>query len=89
MLLRETNLDTRCSLEVDSDTYKFSRLFIAMGGSINGFLRCRPMLSLDVTFLKSKFKGTSMVAIGKDGNDGIVNAFCVFYLPYHFKIFSP
>ena len=78
MLLRETNLDTRCSLEVDSDTYKFSKLFITMGGSINGFQRCSPMLSLDATFFKSKFKGTLIVATGKDGNDGIVNAYVFF-----------
>ncbi|XP_028059440.1 uncharacterized protein LOC114263144 [Camellia sinensis] len=44
------------------------RLFVAFHGSISGFDYCRPLLFLDGTFFKGRFRGNLLAAIGKDGN---------------------
>jgi hypothetical protein len=31
---------------------------------VTGFVHCRPIISVDVTFLTGKYKGTLMAAIG-------------------------
>lgn len=66
----ETNSGSLCYLEVDNDSHRFQRLFIAPGGCIQGFQWCRPMLCLDAKFLKYKFKGTLMAATAKNGDGG-------------------
>ncbi|KAM7465735.1 hypothetical protein LguiB_013297 [Lonicera macranthoides] len=69
-LLEQTNPGTRCSLEVETESFRFNRVFIALGGCIKGFLRCRPILCLDATSIKSKFKGTLMAATAMNGDSG-------------------
>lgn len=76
-LLEQTNPGSRCSLEVEPETYRFSRVFIAIGGCISGFMRCRPMLCLDATFLKGKFKGTLMAATALNGDQGTKLCFLI------------
>ena len=71
-MLQQTNPGTRCFLEVEPQTYRFCRIFVAIGGCINGFMRCRPIIFVDATFLKSKFKGTLMAATAINGDGGIV-----------------
>ena len=45
---------------------------MALGPSINGFLSsCRPVISIDATYLKEKYKGVLFVAVTKDGNEQI------------------
>ena len=39
--------------------------------SIEGWKFCRPIIVVDVTFLKEKHGGTLFVACAKDGNNGI------------------
>ncbi|CAN6585913.1 unnamed protein product [Malus baccata var. baccata] len=68
--VKKTNPGSHCELEFDQETFHFQRIFIAFGGSIEGFKFCRPMLFLDGTFLKDKYKGTLLAAIGKNGNQG-------------------
>ncbi|KAI0519272.1 hypothetical protein KFK09_006714 [Dendrobium nobile] len=50
---------------------RFKALFWAFGPSISGWQYCRPVLSLDGTFLLGKYRGTLLVAVGIDGNGGL------------------
>ncbi|KAL0928804.1 hypothetical protein M5K25_000727 [Dendrobium thyrsiflorum] len=54
-----------------SSTQRFQRLFWAFGPSINGWKYCRPVLSLDGTFLLGKYRGTLLIAVGLDANNGL------------------
>ncbi|XP_028070249.1 uncharacterized protein LOC114272729 [Camellia sinensis] len=47
------------------------RYFISFHACIDGFNHCRPLLFLDRTFLKGKFKGNLLAATAKDGNQGL------------------
>jgi hypothetical protein len=44
----------------------FGRAFWAFGPSIRAFKHCRPVISIDGTFLTGRFKGTMLVAIAHD-----------------------
>ncbi|KAI0520548.1 hypothetical protein KFK09_008024 [Dendrobium nobile] len=50
---------------------RFKALFWAFGPSISGWQHCRPVLSLDGTFLLGKYRGTLLVAVGIDANGGL------------------
>ncbi|OVA05677.1 hypothetical protein BVC80_263g1 [Macleaya cordata] len=67
--LIRTNPGSRVVLEVNPVTNKFERLFISFEACIHGFEFCRPLLFLDGTFLKSKYKGYLLAATGKNGNE--------------------
>ncbi|KAL0922969.1 hypothetical protein M5K25_007004 [Dendrobium thyrsiflorum] len=54
-----------------SGASRFKGLFWAFGPSNNGWQQCRPVLSLDGTFLLGKFRGTLLAAVGIDGNGGL------------------
>lgn len=58
-------------LEVNEETKKFERFFVAFEACIYGFNNfCRPLIFLDATFLVGKYRGTLMVAVGKNANQG-------------------
>ena len=40
----------------------FNRVFWAFGPSIEGFQHCRPVISIDGTFLYGKYKGKLLIA---------------------------
>ena len=42
---------------------------------IEGFNYCRPLLFVDGTFLKGRYKGNILSATAKDGNQGTVFVF--------------
>lgn len=48
------------------------RLFWAFPQTIQAFQHCRPMLSIDDTFLTGKYKGTLLVAIAADANNQLL-----------------
>ena len=50
----------------------FGRAFWALGQSIEAFKHCRPIVSIDGTFLLEKFEGTMLVCIGTDAEDQLV-----------------
>lgn len=58
-------------IDVDGETKRFQRLFVAFGACIHGFKHLRPLLFIDGTFLKGNFKGCLLSASGKDGNRGL------------------
>ena len=43
--------------KVDDDSKRFRRCFVAFGACIQGFKFLRPMIFLDGTFLKGRYKG--------------------------------
>lgn len=67
----QTNSDSRIVLECDPETYRFQRMFVCYGGCIKGFGSCRPILFIDATFVKNKYKGQLIGATAKDANQGI------------------
>ena len=50
----------------------FGRAFWAFGQSIEAFKHCRPVVSIDETFLTGKFKGTMLICIEIDAEDQLV-----------------
>ena len=68
-MLEQTISGTVTKMQTDSKN-RFQYLFMALGPSINGFLSgCRPIISIDVTYLKGKYKVVLFVAAAKDGNE--------------------
>ncbi|XP_020426581.1 uncharacterized protein LOC109950849 [Prunus persica] len=57
-------------LDVHAGINRFRRFFVSFGGCIAGFQYCIPLLFIDATFLKSKYKGQLFCASGKNGNQG-------------------
>ncbi|KAI8549329.1 hypothetical protein RHMOL_Rhmol06G0017000 [Rhododendron molle] len=53
-------------LEWDETTNRFLRLFVAFDACVQGFKHCRPVLSVDATFLKASHMGCLMSASAKD-----------------------
>ncbi|KAL7172900.1 hypothetical protein ACSBR2_032381 [Camellia fascicularis] len=64
----ENNPHSYINLDFDQQTGRFVRYFIAFRACIDGFNGCRPLLFLDGTFLKGRFKGTLLATTAKDGN---------------------
>ena len=62
----------------DTRTYEgqtvqvFGRAFWTFEPCIRAFKHCRPVMSVDGTFLTGKFRGTIMVAVGHDAGDRLV-----------------
>ena len=50
----------------------FRRAFWSFGQCIEAFKYCRPVLSIDSTFLTGKYKGTLMVAMAHSSNDNVL-----------------
>lgn len=51
--------------------YRFAYMFFAHAASIAGWSYCRPVIAVDVTFLKSKYRGVLFVVVSKDANNQI------------------
>ena len=69
-MLMATNPGSVVNLEV-SDGNKFQYLFIAFAASIHGFSYCRPVISIDATHLKGKYRGVLFTAVCHDANQQI------------------
>ena len=69
-MLEQTILGMVTKMKIDSKN-RFQYLFLAFSSSINGFLSCRPVIAIDKTYLKRKYKGVLFVAATKDGNKQI------------------
>ncbi|KAM7478613.1 hypothetical protein LguiA_026826 [Lonicera macranthoides] len=54
------------------DSYRvFDKNFWALSGSIEGFVHCRPIISVDATHLRGKYNGKLFIAMAIDANEGI------------------
>ncbi len=69
-MLMATNPGSVVNLEV-TDGNKFQYLFIAFVASIHGFSYCRPVISIDATHLKGKYRGVLFTAVCHDANQQI------------------
>ncbi|XP_047267520.1 uncharacterized protein LOC124897942 [Capsicum annuum] len=49
----------------------FQYAFFSYGASIIGWTNCRPIIMVDTTFLKSKYRGVLMIAVSEDGKNDI------------------
>ncbi|CAL8153334.1 unnamed protein product [Prunus armeniaca] len=63
-----SNYGSHCTLECDPETSGFKQIFISFHACIEGFKYCRPLLFLNGTFIKNKYKGHLLAATGKNGN---------------------
>ncbi|XP_028095032.1 uncharacterized protein LOC114295048 [Camellia sinensis] len=52
-------------------SYRVAWYFISFRACIDGFNHCRPLLFLDGTFLKGRFKGNLLAATAKKANQGL------------------
>ncbi|XP_028087632.1 protein FAR1-RELATED SEQUENCE 4-like [Camellia sinensis] len=59
------------NLDFEQSTDRFKRFFISFKACIDGFNHICPLLFLDDTFLKGRFKGNLLTVTGKDGNKGL------------------
>ena len=66
-MLMETNLGSVVNLEV-TDRSKFQYLFIAFAASIHGFSYYWPVISIDTTHLKGKYRGVLLIVVFHDAN---------------------
>ncbi|XP_066382240.1 uncharacterized protein [Miscanthus floridulus] len=65
--------------ETRNGSQVFGRAFWAFEQSIKAFKHCRPVVSIDGTFLIGKFEGTMLVCIGTYAEDKLVPlAFAIF-----------
>ncbi|KAL0549749.1 hypothetical protein IC582_014237 [Cucumis melo] len=69
--LKFTNPGTIFHMELEDDRF-FKYLCMAVGACVRGFLNCiRPVIVMDETFLKNKYRGQLIVAVCLDGNNQI------------------
>ncbi|KAL7193686.1 hypothetical protein ACSBR2_025325 [Camellia fascicularis] len=64
----EHNPGSYINIECDDLTQWFIRYFISFKPCIDGFNHCRPLLFLDATFLKGRFKGFLLATTANDEN---------------------
>ena len=50
----------------------FGHAFLAFGQCIRAFKHCRPVVSVDGTFLTGQYKGTLLIAVAHDANDRLL-----------------
>ncbi|KAL7188307.1 hypothetical protein ACSBR1_038200 [Camellia fascicularis] len=62
------NLESYVNLDFEQSTGQFKRFFILFKSCIDGFNHICPLLFLDGTLLKGKFKSNLLTATGKNGN---------------------
>ncbi|KAL7250236.1 hypothetical protein ACSBR1_012268 [Camellia fascicularis] len=67
----EHNPSTYININCDGHDNRFEWYCISFKACIHRFKHCRPLLFLDGTFLKRRFKGNSLAATTKDGNRGL------------------
>ena len=59
-----------CRNEIQEGRRVFKRMYICLSACKKGWtVGCRPIISLDGCFLKIKFKGKLLVALGRDGDE--------------------
>ncbi|XP_028086007.1 uncharacterized protein LOC114286985 [Camellia sinensis] len=65
------NLGSYVHIDYDEHNYRLRLFLISFKACIDGFRHCRPLLFLDETFLKVRFKGFLLAATTKDCNQGV------------------
>lgn len=68
--LKEKNHGSRTGIEVDEHG-QFKYAFMAVGGCIQGWKFCRPIVVVDATFLTGRYRGSLFIACTQYANNGI------------------
>ncbi|XP_070025906.1 uncharacterized protein [Nicotiana sylvestris] len=69
--LRDPKFEVTPAFVVAEMQKLFLYMFYAYGSSISGWNHCRPVIAIDATFLKSKFRGVLMISVSKNANNQI------------------
>ncbi|KAM6580961.1 hypothetical protein CsatA_004735 [Cannabis sativa] len=69
-MLQKTNPETIVHMQTEDDS-SFKYLFVALDASIKGWKKCKPIIVVDGTFLKSTYGGTLLSACTQDANGHI------------------
>ncbi|KAL7168719.1 hypothetical protein ACSBR2_039045 [Camellia fascicularis] len=69
-IVMSTNPGSYLQLDYNHQSGRFKRFFVTFNASIQGFRHCHPLLFIDRTFLKGKYKGALLTATAKDGDQG-------------------
>ncbi|XP_070036458.1 uncharacterized protein [Nicotiana tomentosiformis] len=69
-MMKSKNSGTYTNIKID-DNNRFLYMFYTYGSSIAGWNHCRPVIAVDATFLKSKYRGVLMISVSKDANNQI------------------
>ncbi|XP_028079644.1 uncharacterized protein LOC114281398 [Camellia sinensis] len=72
----QKNPNSYINFEFDQKIGRFVRYFISFRACIDGFNHCRPLLFLDGTFLKGRFKGNLLAVTAKEANQGLFPVLC-------------
>ncbi|XP_047177959.1 uncharacterized protein LOC124844983 [Vigna umbellata] len=59
----------KVSVEPNEGNQVFKRLYVCLKACKVSFISCRPIVGLDGCFLKGKYGGELLTAVGRDGND--------------------
>ncbi|KAL6544984.1 hypothetical protein OROHE_009891 [Orobanche hederae] len=70
-MLKDLNPGSMVALQTCNDGI-FQFVFFALGPCIRGFSSCRPVIVIDGTHLKGKYKGVMFIAATKDANEQII-----------------
>jgi transposase-like protein len=66
-----TQVEWETYWSADAGSAIFESVFWAFGHSIQGFVHCRPVVSIDATHLYGKYEGKLMIAMATDANNEI------------------
>ncbi|XP_052726016.1 uncharacterized protein LOC128194445 [Vigna angularis] len=62
----------KLSVERNEDKAIFKRIYVCFKACKDNFVSCKPIIHLDGYFLKGKYGGELLTAVGRDGNDQMV-----------------
>ncbi|XP_070004318.1 uncharacterized protein [Nicotiana sylvestris] len=69
-MIVDKNPGTYTSIKRDAQN-RFAYMFFAPAVSVAGWSYCRPVIAVDATFLKSKYRGVLFIVVSKDANNQI------------------
>ncbi|XP_075084936.1 uncharacterized protein LOC142168176 [Nicotiana tabacum] len=69
-MIEQKNPGLYTNIKRDAEN-RFVYMYFMYGASISGWKYCRPLIAVDGTFLKNKYRGVLLVAVTKDANNQI------------------
>ncbi|XP_017434428.1 uncharacterized protein LOC108341245 [Vigna angularis] len=72
--LLRANLGSTVKIKVENSNEEciFHRIYVCLKACKDSFISCRPIIGLDGCFLKGKYGGELLTAVGRDGNEQIL-----------------
>ncbi|XP_017416415.1 uncharacterized protein LOC108327195 [Vigna angularis] len=62
----------KIKVENSNEECIFNRIYVCLKACKDSFISCRPIIGLDGCFLKGKYGGELLTAVGRDGNEQIL-----------------